>query len=1017
MEGVAQEGGAMNAHRDVHLSFVAPSRTQQRRTQIADALAQKVSGEIRFAAHDRMLYATDASIYQVEPIGVVIPSSVADGVVAVEVCADLGVAILARGGGTALAGQTVNEAVVIDFSANCRGINQVDPVERTVRVEPGVVLDQLNRTLAPLGLMFGPDVATSSHATIGGMIGNNSAGANSILYGRTVEHLVAVDVILSDGSRMHFAQGQSERDPRIAALTRKLAEILLPIAGEIEHRTPKIRRHVDGYNFDILIEQMRASTPGTFDRVNLAHLVCGSEGTLAIILQAQLALVAVPKFRGLAIFGFDGVREALAPLMGIIATKPSAVELIDDMVISMARKNPSFLRDVEVLPQPPSGCVNAVMYVQYFADSKAELDEKMALLGRALPGVPMVRHFDAVAMDAAWRIRKAGEPLLHGIPGIRRPVTFVEDTAVDPSRLGEFVEEFRAIVARHGSTAAYYAHASVGCLHIRPLVAIGTEEGLATMRAIAIDVADLVVKYGGALSGEHGDGRVRSPLLTRVLGPVIAQAIRDVKKLFDPQGLLNPGNLVNNDDPRQITSKLRVRPDDAQFVHLGEVETFFRYDREEGFGHALEQCNGAGLCRRLTPGSTMCPSYRVLKDERHATRGRANALRLAVSGQFGSGDATSAKRWSDPETKATLELCLSCKSCKTECPSNVDISKLKAEFTAQEYWRRGGVPWRVRAMANVQIINRLGSAIWPIASALVRQTPVRALVAALLGMSSKRSLPQFGPALRSWMERRAKLRVQQDGPRSLQEQPTVLLLPDCFTQWSTPEVGRAAVEVLEAFGYRVVLPHAGCCGRAAISCGMLADAARTTRATATALLDAMRREGAVAILALEPSCLSAIKDDWLELKMGVDLQSLRGLASKSWMIEEFLNDRWESHPIRPAFAHTRESILLHAHCHQKALWGAGTSLGLLQRIFPNQVEALATGCCGMAGGFGFREQSYDLSMRIGEQDLFPAIRAHDDSIVCAPGSSCRHQVTDGTARTALHPIELVARAMQDCASS
>ena len=985
------------------------------RHSIAHQLEAAVNGEIRFSQHDRMLYSTDASLYQVEPIGVVIPNTVADGIEAVRVCGQLGVPILARGGGTALAGQTVNHAVVVDFSAKCREILQIDPVARRVRVEPGVVLDQLNGALSPHGLMFGADVATGSHATLGGMIGNNSAGANSILYGRTVEHLISLDVVLADGTRIRFAEGSSENDPIVKELTRRVAEIILPIADEIDRRIPKILRHVDGYNLDILLAQLRASTPGTFDRVNLAHLFCGSEGTLGVTVEAELSLVERPKVRGLAILGFEGVPDALRPLMAMLSTGPSAVELVDDIVIEMAKKNAMYRQDVYVMPTPKSGKLGAVMYVQYFGNSREEIESKMDRLAQLVPDAPIVRHFSAAGMDAAWRLRKAGEPLLHGVPGEKKPLTFVEDTAVDPARLAEFIDDFRAIVSRHGTVAAYYAHASVGCLHIRPLVAISNEDGLATLRSIAVDVADLVVKYGGALSGEHGDGRVRSPLLTRVLGPEIAQAIRDIKAVFDPRSLMNPGNLVRNDDPSAITSQLRTRPDDRNFVHAPDVPTFFRYDKEEGFSHALEQCNGAGLCRRMTPGGTMCPSYRVLKDERHSTRGRANALRLAVTGQIGRGgaNASNTPAWNDPQTKATLDLCLSCKACKTECPSNVDISKLKAEFTAQEYWKRGGVPWRIQLMGKIRTLNRMGSALWPVSNWAIHFEPFRLAVTALMRFSPRRSLPPFGPSLRSWMSRRAAGILRKNGPESLQERPTVLLMPDCFSQWSQPEVGRAAVEVLQAFGYRVVLPNAGCCGRAAISNGMLAEASRMSCETALALSDAMRREGAVALLGLEPSCVSAIKDDWLDLKMSIDRKLLVALAAKTCMIEEWIDRNWDSHPMRPEFAKTSEEVVLHAHCHQKALWGAGTSYGLLRRIFGESAQTLATGCCGMAGGFGFQDANFDLSMRIAEQDLFAKLDTHPDAIICAPGTSCRHQIADGLERTALHPIELVARAIAD----
>ncbi len=1004
----------------MHLPVIDSVAADRVRQSIADEIARSIKGEVRFSAHDRMLYATDASLYQVEPIGVVIPASVQDGRAAIEVCARLGVPVLARGGGTALAGQTVNHAVVIDFSANCRNIVTVDPVAKRARVEPGVVLDQLNDALASHGLMFGADVATSSHATIGGMIGNNSAGANSILYGRTVENLVALDVALADGRRVRLDEGASDRDPQLNEMTRRLAAIVLPIADEIDRRIPKIRRHVDGYNLDLLLAQLRSSTPGTFDRVNLATLVCGSEGTLAVTLEAELALVARPKVRGLVIVGFDSVAAALAPLQAMLATGPSAVELIDDMVIEMAKRHTSYHVDVEVMPRPATGHLGAVMYVQYFGDSREEITAKMDQLEHALAGASMVRHLDQAAMDAAWRLRKAGEPLLHTVRGERKPITFVEDTAVDPLRLAEFVERFRAIVTRHGSIAAYYAHASVGCLHIRPLVAISSDQGLEMMQSIACEVADLVVEFGGALSGEHGDGRVRTPLLTRVLGSVIAKAIRDVKHVFDPEGRLNPGILVDNDAPTAITSRLRVRPDDRHFVHAPPVPTFFSYEREEGFTHALEQCNGAGLCRRLTPGGTMCPSYRVLKDERHATRGRANALRLAVTGQLSpqvssatGSSPQGAPAWSDPATKETLALCLSCKACKSECPSNVDISKLKAEFTAQEFLARGGVPWRVRILSRVATINALGSALWPLSNWIVGFAPARAMIAGVMGFASERSLPTFGPSLRGWIHRRTRARARESGPESINPKPTVLLLPDCFTQWSEPEIGRSAIEVLERFGYRVVLPRVGCCGRAAISQGMLADAARSCRATALDLAEAFRREGAVALVGLEPSCLSAIKDDWIDLNMGLDRAVVRDLASKTWMIEEWLEANWARHPTRPTFAPTTEGVLVHEHCHQKALFGAGTSSRLVKRVFGERAQLIKSGCCGMAGGFGFQRANYELSMQIGASDLFPKLNANETAIVCTPGASCRHQVADGIARKSFHPIELIARALAD----
>ncbi|NBX35783.1 MAG: FAD-binding oxidoreductase [Planctomycetes bacterium] len=992
-----------------------PVLDERERRRVHDDLVSRVQGEIRFGRGDRMLYATDASIFQVEPIGVVIPASIADGIEAVRTCAQHGIAILPRGGGTALAGQTVNEAVVIDFSAACRSIERIDAVHRRAVVEPGVVLDQLNQALLPFGLMFGPDVATSSHATIGGMIGNNSAGANSILFGRTVEHVIALDVVLADGRVLRLEEGASVHDADVAALTRRVADVVRPLASEVRRRFPTILRHTDGLNLDLMLTQIEASDPKRLEKVNLAHLFCGSEGTLGTALRAEVSLVERPKVRGLAILGFESVEDALAPLAEMLATKPSAVELVDDMVIEMAKRNALYSRDVSVMPTPGSGRLGAVMYVQWFGQSEAEIAARMDDLARRIPSAPIARHFGASQMEAAWRLRKAGEPLLHAVPGDRKPLTFVEDTAVDPSRLAAFVREFRAIVERHGSTAAYYAHASVGCLHIRPLVCAHDEQGLRMMQSIASEVADLVVRHHGALSGEHGDGRVRSPLLTRVLGAELMEGIRRIKAIFDPKGLMNPGNLVAVDDPALITSRLRVRPDDRHFVHApADTQTFFRYENEGGFDHALEQCNGAGLCRRLTPGGTMCPSYRVLKDEKHTTRGRANALRLAITGQLGEG--TAAQRWQDPFVQETLGLCLSCKACKTECPSNVDLSKLKAEYAAQGFWRRGRVPWRTKVLGSVREVNRLASALWPLSEVLRGLTPTRVAVAAMLGFAPERSLPPVGPSLRGWLERRANKRTRSRGPITLEQRPAVLLMPDCFSQWSEPQVGRAAVELLEALGYRVVLPHAGCCGRAAISCGMLADAARTSAETARSLVQAMRREEAVALLGLEPSCVSAVKDDWLDLKMSVPEQDLRWLAARTWMAEEWIDLAWDRHPRKPHFVEPSEQVVLHAHCHQKALWGP-TSIGLLRRVFGDRASVLQTGCCGMAGSFGFRSASYPLSQQIAQADLLPKLAQAPEAIVAAPGTSCRHQIHDGCGRTALHPIEIVVRAIDDRVSA
>ncbi len=967
------------------------------RAQLSARLSRAARADIRFGRHDRMLYATDASIYQVEPIGVVVPHSVDDGLRVLQVLAEEGVPVLARGAGTALAGQSVNRAVIVDFSQYCRGILSVDVAARRAVVEPGVTLDQLNESLADAGLMFGPDVATSSHATLGGMIGNNSAGAHSILYGRTVENLVALDAALADGTVHRFDEGSCDRDPDQHRIATQLREIVMPLASEIRARFPRILRHVDGYNLDLLLDQFERSTPGTFDRVNLALLLCGSEGTLATTLRAELALVAKPRARGLAILGFASVRESLTHLSAILATKPAAVELVDDVVIDVARRNTEYRPYVDLMPQPADGLLGAVLYVEYFADHESEFAARFEALRRAVGTPSMSTYLGAAERLKAWKLRKAGEPLLHGVPGVRKPFTFVEDTAVDPAKLPAFVEEFRAIVTRHGTTAAYYAHASVGCLHIRPLVAIHDPADRALMVQIATDIADLVARYHGALSGEHGDGRVRSPLLERYFGPVLCDALRKVKAVFDPLGRLNPGNIVETDRPERIIENLRVEPSGG--VHDDDAATpFFTYEREGGLTHAVESCNGAGICRRMSGGVSMCPSYRALQDERHATRGRGNALRLAVTGQLAS------DRWNDPDTIETLDLCLSCKACKTECPSNVDIAKLKAEYTAQRY-ERHGAPLSARVFGRVRALNAFGSRFHRVANALNATPLMKYLARELLGVDPRRTIPTFGASLFAWFRRREPVSASR----------TVILFGDCFAAYNEPGIGRSAVTLLEAFGYRVVLADVGCCGRSLISTGLLREARTEIERASTSLASLLDSTRADAILVLEPSCASALRDDWLELLPQGHTPSTRArreaVAAKTFLVEEFLDRAWDSHPTRPQMSDANDSVLLHGHCHQKALWGSESSARFLRRLFGDRLTVLDTGCCGMAGSFGYTSAHYDLSMRIGEERLFPSVRNAADAVICAPGTSCRHQIHDGTERVALHPVDLAVRAL------
>jgi len=972
------------------------------------SLANRVRGEVRLGLHDRLLYATDASIYQVEPIGVVIPADLDDAAEAVRAVAGLGLPILPRGGGTSLAGQCVNEAVVLDLSAFCRGVSAIDPAARRCRAEAGVTIEALNATLKPTGLFFAPDPATVRQATVGGCIGNNAAGSRSIRYGRTSESVAGVEVCLADGRRVKFEAGAGSRDPVAAELARAVARVVSEHAGPIRARFPRTRRRNAGYGLDMILDQLETgASPG---ELNLAPLICGSEGTLAVTLVADLLLYPIPACTGLAVASFPSVDEAIAMVMPLLGLNPSAVELLDSMIIRLARENLEQRRHVELLPG--GGDAEAVLYIEFQAHDAAELARSLDAVRAVLPEGRVACHTDPRAMDRAWGLRKAGEPLLHGIPGDRKPVGFIEDAAVPPERLGEYVRRLREIVEREGTIASYYAHASVGVLHVRPLLDLRDPGDRDAMERIALGSADLARELGGVMSGEHGDGRARGPLLERFYGPELMEAFRRVKSAFDPENRLNPGNIVAPGPIGTIHQKTRLT---AERTHHVSQPTYFDFDAEGGIAHAAALCNGAGVCRK-TAGGTMCPSFRGTLDERHATRGRGNALRLAITGQFGG-----APRWDDPETMATLDLCLSCKACKSECPSNVDIAKLKAEYTAQGHLASGRVPLKARVFGNIHAINRLAGLAPGLANLGMKLT--RPAANALLGLHAARSLPEY----RTPLHRRWGSTPRAGAGDKARTRPTVALYADTFTACNEPGVGLAAKRVLEAFGYRVELFRGSDAARAQISVGLLAEAIRRIDRETRALLPVLERVEAV--LFLEPSCLSAVKDDWLALKAGTPLADRRRLADRSFLVEQFLDERWSDHPVRPVVSPaapmpnaeggprsgpggtvaTPDAIHLHAHCHQKALWGAGSSANLLERLFPGRVRVLDTTCCGLAGSFGYTRERFDLSMRIGELGVLPAARGlKPGEVLCAPGTSCRHQVKDGAGVRALHPVEVVA---------
>ncbi len=951
-------------------------------------LTQLLDGDVRTQEHIRMLYATDASPYQVKPLGVVQPKHRRDIVNLVRWCRDNNLSLLPRGAGSSLAGQTVNHAVVVDCSVHMTECT-INAQTRTAIVGPGVVLDDLRRAAAKHGLTFGPEVSTSAQATLGGMVANNSAGLHSLWWGTTGDHVLALDVVLGDGAIARFEAGASAFDAEASRLAHALADVVQPNREAIRATFPQLPRNNGGYRLDLLADQFDRSTQDTFDQVDLARLMCGSEGTLACITSIELQLVPIPACTGLIVLGFDSVQSALQAVPSVLATNPSAVELLDADVLLAARSHPAYSELVDQLPGDSGGTSHAVLFVDMFVDGPNELHDQAALVRAAVPESNVLEAFDVSSQDQLWGMRKAGLGLLSYGDTERMPVPGVEDCVVSADRLAAFQQAFDAMLATHGVAATWYAHASVGLLHVRPRLDLRSKEDRALLVSIGEEALGLVQRFGGAISGEHGDGRIRSALMHEFYGPKIIEAFVAVKELFDPHGRFNPGIIVS--DPGML-EHLRVdrETDIGEKIHT----TGFHWRNEGSFERAAAQCNGQGMCRKSGSGA-MCPSYRATRDERHSTRGRGNALRLAMTGQIQPGEVAI----DDPQVNETLSLCLGCKACRYECPSQVDVTKLKAEYDAQRWAARGGAPWRVRARAGIRSVNRIGSMFHRIANLMSRLWPIAWAVRGLLGMHQSRALPTFGPALTRWSRKRQRMH----------DAPVVLLYQDCFTTWSEPQLGKAAIRLLEAFGYRVVIPKSDCCGRTSCSAGMLDRAASQVAGSAAAVRAAMLEHNATVVLAVEPSCATALQQEWTELQLGAAQHMAEQVAEAADTVESFLLRQWGRHPRHPDFAPTSYPVVLHMHCHQKHR--SMRTKQFMERCGFSDVKLLDSGCCGMAGSFGYDRETRNLSMRIAEQSLGEAIRSRRGAIVAANGTSCRHQISDAFSVQSHHPLMLAHGAL------
>ena len=964
--------------------------TAEQQRAFAQALAQAIEGEVRFDAVSRSMYATDASVYQLMPLGVVIPRSREDVRRTLQLCREYGVSITPRGGGTSQAGQAIGAGVQIDFSKYLNRIIEVDEAEQYVRLEPGIVLDHLNAQLRSYGLQLPLDISTADRAVVGGMIANNSAGTRSVVYGITVDYVEELTVMLSDGSIVEMGPlsdtawaAKTEQGDLEGACYRVVSQLAAEHAVEIDKRYPKIMRRVGGYNLNRF---MKNGKP-----LNMAEMMVGSEGTLGLTLEAKLRLVPLPKAREVTVVQFDSILEAMAATPHILEHGPSALELVDKRILDTTRGKVKYepLRDFII------GDPGAILIVEVMGEPSdnlpAQLDRMETSLREAGLGHHMHRAANAAEQGRIWSLRRAALGLTLAQTGDAKAISFVEDAAVDPRYLHDYIKSFQDILEAHQTEAGFYAHASVGLLHIRPVVNMKTETGVHNFHSIADQISDLVLQYGGAFSGEHGDGLVRSPFQEKIFGPTLYQAFCTIKQTFDPEGILNPGKIVH---APPHTSNLKFGP---TYVTT-PVETAFDFADFGGLSRAAEQCGNIGECRKTLAG-VMCPSYRATRDENDSTRGRANALRMAISGQLGPGGFT------DKALYPVMELCVECKACKTECPTGVDMARLKSEYLHQ-HQREHGASWRSRLLAHAEQLAIWGSRLAPVSTWVAQHPLTRWLNEKLLHLDRRRLPPPYAShTFLDWW-------AAQDTPvaEGDQAKATMALFADTFTTYHEPQHAIAAVRLARRLGAAVTVPQRVCCGRPLISKGFLDEAAKQAAAVTQTLLPLAER--GLPIVFCEPSCYSAVRDDHPDLLRGEMQAKAKQVAAACVTFEEWAEAAYRRQAESDAglcrFHPGPSKVVLHGHCHQKALVGLEPTRRLLSLIPGCNVETLDTSCCGMAGSFGYEQEHYDVSQACGEDKLFPAMRSvSGDAVAVAPGFSCRHQIAHFTGVEAQTPMTLL----------
>lgn len=963
-------------------------------------LASKLIGDLFTDYSTRLLYATDASVYREVPLAVARPKDKDDIHELIRFANATRVSLIPRTAGTSLAGQVVGGGIVVDVSKYMTRVLEVNPNEKWVRVEPGVILDELNQMLEPMELFFGPETSTSNRCMIGGMVGNNSCGAHSVVYGSTRDHTLAVKAILYDGSEVEFGtlseSGFLEKckgNSLESSLYQHINEILSDPVNQknirAEFPDPLIKRRNTGYAIDMLLD-CKPFTPDGPD-FNFSRLLAGSEGTLAFFTEIKLNLVALPpKEKTLVCVHCSTLEEAFKGNLAALRHKPVAIELMDHVIIEQTANNIEQRKNRFFIEGEPA----AILIIEFACETNEDLQDRITKMEKDMRNAGYGYHFPVLRgkdIGKVWALRKAGLGLLSNVPGDAKPVAVIEDTAVNPSVLPDYMNEFQDLLKRLNLDCVYYAHIATGELHLRPVLNLKDPEHVELFRKVAYETALLVKKYRGSLSGEHGDGRLRGEFIPLMIGDDNFRLVQSIKRIWDPNNIFNPGKIV--DTPLMNTS-LRYEPGKAGI----EPETVFDFSDTRGILRAVEQCNGSGDCRKTELiGGTMCPSYMGTRDENTTTRARANILREFLT------NSAQLNPFNHSEIYDIMDLCLSCKGCKAECPSNVDIAKYKAEFL-QHYYDANGVPLRTKAIAYISLLNRLGM-IWPgLYNSLIKNKSVGVFIKKRLGFAVDRSLPELRTStLRSWAARNI--------PEVVNPKTKVYLFADEFTNYNDVETGQAAIRLLSKLGYEVVIPKHKESGRTFLSKGLLRIARKLAIENVNLLKELISEE--TPLVGIEPSAILTFRDEYPDLLHDGLKESARALAKNALMFDEFIMREVKKGRITPEnFTQKALKIKLHGHCHQKALASTGPTREMLSLPANYQVEELKAGCCGMAGSFGYEEEHYELSMKIGELVLFPEVRkTGEEVLIAAPGTSCRHQIKDGTGKKAWHPIEILCQAL------